>query len=520
MQIYEDKDDIKIVQHVASASTLISSMTGEAKEYLLSKFPPNFFKSTYVDSSETINEQMVNQKYNPKLNKKAYPSLSITPEISLDDPIGGMGKSLYFSSTNLFLTKDLRRSYRKLLADPEHKFDMYFTADYTTVNFNCKIFVNKYIQNIDLAYYIKSRFQQDFFQFVNDTVLNAELPKTFVRALANYKNLDISNEEDMGELEDFLASASTQNSAILRKTSMSTGKDCFFFGSKVNMLFLFTDLDCPPSITRNQMSEAEYTISFRLQVSAWLPNSFIFSVNKSVFEKLEKRTIKSFVTPDQDDEMNDGFYSTSLNAKARLGRQLQISYKNSSDGNCIGHEILNKTITFDLNDPKKEISLMQYLKPDAKKIHAYLMANSARIDDVFRIVALDKNNNANTMVDIDYETLTVKINSDLSEDFMVSLYLDRTAFDALNILIEKDIFFFNKNALALIGLNFNGMNHKARVFGFMSDSEMSSGDLNKMLRVQTIYGIGYINLTDENKKKSSSYKICLGQNITKSIEII
>ena len=43
MLIYNDKDDIAIVQSVASASTLISSATTAVRDYVVSNFPDNFF---------------------------------------------------------------------------------------------------------------------------------------------------------------------------------------------------------------------------------------------------------------------------------------------------------------------------------------------------------------------------------------------------------------------------------------------------------------------------------------------
>ena len=46
MQIYLDneKNTVTMVQSVASASTMISSVAIEAKDFVVSKFPKNFFK--------------------------------------------------------------------------------------------------------------------------------------------------------------------------------------------------------------------------------------------------------------------------------------------------------------------------------------------------------------------------------------------------------------------------------------------------------------------------------------------
>lgn len=513
MQVYEDKNDIKIVQHVASASTLISSVAGAIREYVTSRFPKNYFRHIYMDTRETPTEYYQLKKYNDKLSKIPYPSMTIGTEISLDDPIGGMSKRFELSSTNLFLQKDLRRSYIKLLADPSLKFNIYFSADYITTNFLFHISTNKYIQNVDLAYYLKARFQNEFFLFLNNQMLNAELPKTFVRALADYKGLDISQDEDLLKLEEYLAAASTQDTMIQRKINASTGKDCFFFGHKENLLTYFADLDAPPSISRNQMSEDIYTVNFRIQVSTWLPNSYILSVDKSVFKDFSKDTIDSIKGGSDFDEMSEGFYSNSasINKEFILDRRLQIYYENSSGEKCIGHEVLNRIVTFKLDDEDKVVNLMPLLKEDAKKVHAFMKDKSMQIDDVFRIRVLNKNkSNEEFESNIDYETLSVKIDSDETEDVMVSLYIDRTAMAAILQAIKKDTFFFNNMALATIRITTGGMDLKVRVYSFGSKGNQSTSDILKSVRVYTPYGIGYIGLVEPGSKNASEYKVCVG----------
>ena len=111
MRVYinNDKNNYAFVQSVASASTMISSVAYEAKKYVLSKFPKNFFKHVYIDTAQTVSEQHVRERYNKTANKIPYPSMGITPEISLDDTIGNMNKGMHLSSPNLYLRKELKR---------------------------------------------------------------------------------------------------------------------------------------------------------------------------------------------------------------------------------------------------------------------------------------------------------------------------------------------------------------------------------------------------------------------------
>jgi hypothetical protein len=268
MIIYKDDNDIRLVQSVASASTLISSLTGEIREYILSKFPKNFFKSIYIDTAETIQAQNRNDKYNRGLNKLPYPTMGITPEISIDSPIEGMEKSPHLSSPNLFLRKDLKSFYKRILLDTEKKYSVYYTSDYITTNYNFRITTNKYIQNADLTYFMKSNFQQGFFQFLNDKYINTEIPKTYIKLISDIMGYNLDDSDDMTEMELYMIATGTHEDIVRKKINLMTGKTGFFVNEKSNLLTLFTDMEAPGSIIRDGMSEGEYTINFRIQVSA------------------------------------------------------------------------------------------------------------------------------------------------------------------------------------------------------------------------------------------------------------
>jgi hypothetical protein len=360
MIIYTGENEIKLVQSVASASTLLSSLTGEIREYIISKFPKGFFKAFYIDTSETVTAQNRNEKYNKNLNKVQYPSLSITPQISLDDPIGGMEKSNHISSPNLYLRNDLRGNYKKLVIDPSKKFSMFFTSDYLTTNFNFRITTNKYIQNVDMAHYLKSRFQVGFFQFLNKKYINTEIPKTYIKIIANILDLDPDNTDDMRKLRRYLISTGVLDESIKLKTNLSTGKVGFYVNELNNFLTLITDLDAPGSIIREGMSEGEYTISFRVQVSAWLPNAFIFSINKEKFDELDNTLVSEAIT-DGVAQQDEGFYSTTIFENVQMNRRETTYFLNSRGESVIGEEIFHSVFTYEVGSNIQSIELADYL---------------------------------------------------------------------------------------------------------------------------------------------------------------
>lgn len=523
MKIYTDENDLKLVQTVASASTLISSITGEIKEYVASKFPRGFFKSIYIDTAETIHAQNRNKRHNETLNKIQFPNIAITPEISLDDPIGGMEKSMHISSPNLYIKRDMKRNYQKLVIDPDEKFSIYYTSDYITTNFNFRITTNKYIQNIDIAYYIKSRFQINMFQYLNGRYLNTEIPKTYIKIIAEILGLDVNDPDEMDELRLHLISTGTSADIIRKKVNAMTGKIGFFVNEKKNFLINVLDLDAPPSINRDRMSEGEYTINFKVQVSAWLPNSFIMSLNREKLLGLDQEILQNTLTNDFS-EQDSGFYSLSL-SDALLNRKDSIKFQTSSGETVIGQEIFHTVFTYDINRDIDTLNIGQYLKKDIKRVHAYMIDKNLDVRDLINIKLYNRIGEL-TNVEIDYDTLTISLNESIDgQDISMAIYADRVLFESLLKAIANDEFFFANNALATLWLNdYLGVANvdeiedvKVAVYSFPKEKDyygkavMINGEWRStVLRVFTAYGVGFVGLVEANDPRATNYKIVIG----------
>jgi len=534
MVVYTQENEVKFVQSVASASTLISSLTGEIKEYIIGKFPSNFFKSVYIDTAETVSEQNRNDRNSNTLNKKPYPQLAISPEISMDDPVADSSKAMHLSSPNLYLRNDMRGTYKKIIVDPDQKYSMYFTSDYITTNFNFKIVVNKYIQNIDLAYYIKSNFQMGFFQYLNGKYLNTEIPKTYIRVIAALLDLDLTNDTDMNTLEKYLISTGKQKDYIKRKVNLATGKDCFFVNELNNFLVLVSDLDVPASSIRESMSEGEYTISFRVQVSAWLPNAFIFSAN---LEKLGSVDGTEIIENIDNDEQTDGFYSLSIApANPFLLNRKEATWFTGADGatQFIGQEIFRQVYTYPLSLTAINISLSALLKEDFNKVHAYMVAHNLDTRDLLSVELYNRygkidlqilDNDLSTELpagNISYETLQLNLLLTEGTDFSLTIYGNRAIYETILEAIAIDKFFFKENALSILYTNINEEIIPVPVYAFLNESAMLLYSYKTSLRVNTIYGPGYIGLVPIDDVNASDYRILVdivdGEEIIYAIE--
>lgn len=513
MRIYinNDKNNLTLVQSVASASTMISSVAYEAKKYILSKFPKGFFKHVYIDTAQTVSQQHRNDRYNDTANKIPYPSMAITPEISLDDPIGGMQKGQHLSSPNLYLKKDLKRTYRCLVEDPDSKFSIYYTSDYITTNFNFKLITNSFIQNTDLAFYLQSHFQRDFFQFVNGKYIQSEIPKTFIRTIADIKNWNLNSANEMNDLRLYLIGSSKQEESIQKRTNLATGKQCFFLNEKQNLLTLFTDLDCPSSINRDSQVEGEYIITFRLQISCWLPNSYIMSINKKTFELLDKKT-KDACTNSEDD-LEQGFAFTSNAGTFHLIKDQNITFRDNYGQEHIGQILFHDAVHYDLGSGVKKINLIDKFPDQLKKVYSYglyrmnLDMSSLIHLDIFSAVSGSHIDSLNFRYDVNNISDGIEI-LNLDEDVVYGIYVNRVLYETIVEAMKTDKNYFNNNHLATMEVNIFERPVDIVIKSFENFNDLYSSDINKSLRIETALGTGYISLLEDSEK--DAYKICLG----------
>src|SRR5574344_546134 len=309
MKFYTDNNKVIMVQTAASANTFVSSIVSNVKKYILGAFPKNYFKYIYTDTADTFQEYNKGDTYNKSLHKIIYPSLTITPSLSTDNPVTGL-KNILMSSPSLWLPRDINRVYPILLADPDDKYQIYTSSDYIAMNLKFRIAVNSFVQATNAGYWLKSRFDDNIFKYLDGQHIQVEVPKALVNAIAKIENLfgssgdEITNQEDLEKLDKLLLQIGMRDKPIIRKKSLNTNKYCYFFEEKENLLTLFKDLDIPESISRENGVEAEYELTFSIQISAWWPNAFIMIVDKAAYQEISALITDATNT----DTSGTGFY--------------------------------------------------------------------------------------------------------------------------------------------------------------------------------------------------------------------
>ena len=528
MLIYNDTDSLNIVQSIASASTLISSATVAAKNYIVSNFPNGFFKHIYVDSSEAISQAKENYRHNQILDKIPYPSLTITPDFMLDDPIGGMNKALHLNSPNLFLRKNMREVYKTLLIDPKSKIQIFYTSDYITIPLTFKITVNTYMNNIDTAYYLKSKFQQGMYRYLSDQILATEIPKSFIKCIANIYGWDITKQDDMDKLRLYLIGSNKRENRIAKRVNLATGKTCFYVNEIVDFLTMFADLDVNTTIIKEQHVEGEYTISFKFQISTWLPNAFIMKIDRNQFMNLSKDVQESLGSTQ--DQQEAGFYDLNMMVPGTSYEMETLTFRDSLNQEQIGQRIYSELYTHPLGENIPPLSIMDKVTPEFKKVHAILTSDFLKGFDLSSVLSVKLYSKegfiSETEYSLDLDNMIISFSDSLKDitDIKIMIFLARAPYEALIEAVKKKKNYFNGNFLSTIIGMVNGKRQRFVVRSFESETDEYTSDLSKSFRVQTNYGTGYVSLKDISDENKDLYRICLGYDeennpIIKTFEI-
>lgn len=514
MKAYRHENNIFIVQNIASANTIISSIVGEARRIVNGFFSKNYIRHTRINTGMSLIDVNKNKYHNNKVDKIPYPSMTISPEISLEDPFD-MNRHTFLTDANVMLRKDMRGILKCILQDPNNKFEIYNQSDRITTNIHFSIKVNSFAEATRLAFYLKSRLPKGFV-FYNDKNISVELPKTFVKLIAELNGMGVGLDVDslmdqrLNDLELYLANVCQTDSRIQLKKDLSTGKWCFFYNNLVNFTSLLTDLTVPSEPVLDGTSEGEYEISFRFQITCTNPNTFIFQINTN---KLQNVIIDNpdFGNIIGDDSVSDGFYSTHIVAEVQSNKHVE-TFNDIYGAEWVGQRIVKQTYTYDINNKISYIALPQILKSDLMKIHSYAKEKNIELSGLLhvRISGID------TEYSVDYNNLSVTFKNELTSDFTLHVWLNRGLYESLVGSMNDNKFYLHPNALDKLKVQYTDpitkelSEHQIAIYKFENDNAMYTTDINKSLRINTMYGIGYIGLVNEHDPYASPVKVCVG----------
>ena len=524
-KVYLQDNQIKLVQSIASASTIISTLCGEVKQFIIKKFPPNYFRHIHMDTGTASHLINVNRNYNQKLHKIPYPNLSIETSLSIDSPINGTETDVNHAVPNMYMRRDLNSYYQKILFDPNEKFAMYYTTQFITCNFNFKINVNSFIQMTDLVYFLKEELHLGIFQYLNSRPIMTEIPKTFISIISTLLGYDLNDPDHLDDLSLYLIRTSRKNDGIRRKVNNTTGKICFMLNDLTDLITVVDDLDAPGGISRDGQVEGEYTIGFRVQVTAPVANQFILSIDKDKFKKIaDDVTLTDEIFNSKEDNVNTQVMTTSIiEARTVVDKETieffdanQLSSPSDERGDPhIGVKLFKEVFSLPGNSKSFHLNLKEMLKDQLLNTHAYMIAKHLEPTSLLYFRVFDVNGER-TDCSIDYNRLELDLEG-IDSDVVVIGYADRAVYEAIETARETDKEYFNDNFLWSLRLKVPSAEGKlvdkyAVVKRFVDENEEYSTDVNKCLRVATPYGIGYVYLVHEDDPQASNVKICVGED--------
>lgn len=519
MHFYKSEDKIIVVQNIASAPTVISSVVQEVRRIVLNMFPKHYFKYDNVSTRMAILDHNRNDSYSSNVDKIPYPSISFSPEITLEDAIE-LGRYPLLSDTNLYIQKNPNGRYKHVVSDPDSKFDIYTSSDYITVNNYVSIKVKSFQAAMRAAYYLKSRLAQGPV-YDNNKYIDVELPKTFVKLMTELKGFGGVNnapeiyETDLAAFDNYMTSICKTDTRIRAKKDLSTGKWCFFYGNSVNMLMLFADLNIPTQVIRESQSEGEYEITFRVQTSVRMPNAFMFYIDRnSITHALNNnKKLKSQLTSSEDDGINGSFYTIEP-ITVKVDFKDTRWFLSSSGREWIGQNIVHQRYTYDIEHTINMLDLSLILKEYVVRIHSYAIQNNV---DTTQLLAIEID--ADTEYDVDYDNLIITFSNPIHSDFILNVWINRSLVELLEEqMANGNSFFLNESAMTTANINYydydtdSDIQAKVKIYRFQSDTEMEDTDINKSFRIKTIYGIGYFGLVPEGHESASPYKVCVGMD--------
>lgn len=529
-KVYLQDNQIKLVQSIASASTIISTLCGEVKQFIIKKFPPNYFRHIHMDTGTASHLINVNRNYNQKLHKIPYPNLTIETALSIDSPINGTETDVNHAVPNMYMRRDLNSYYQKILFDPNEKFSLYYTTQFITCNFNFKINVNSFIQMTDLVYFLKEELHLGIFQYLNSRPIMTEIPKTFISIISTLLGYDLNDPEHLDDLSLYLIRTSRKNDGIRRKVNNATGKICFMLNDLTDLITVVDDLDAPGGVSRDGQVEGEYTIGFRVQVTAPVANQFILSIDKDKFKKIadDVTLTNEIFNPKEENESGQLMTTSIIDSKFVADKETveffdtdQLSRpKNERGDPHIGVKLFKEVFSLPGNSESFHLNLKEMIKDQLLGTHAYMLAKHLDPRSLFYFRVFDSTGERTDPMDfdyiVDYNTLDLDLQG-INSDVVVIGYADRAVYESVETARETDKDYFDNSFLGRLRLEIPSadggtVTKYAVVKRFLDEKEEYSTDVSKALRVATMYGVGYVYLVQEDDPQASTVRVCVGED--------
>jgi hypothetical protein len=393
-------------------SVMLSSITGLMRHYMISRFPSNFFKYTYISNSTAgVTEANLDDD---NIVIKEKPSLYVKLNIDLLQPDAFAGDSLMHTKQmfrkHAYTHTDL---YQLILYNEDDRFYISSVNERTKLSYEFGIKVESEFQALNIARYIQGNLRINRPFYINGTYIETAIPGGALNLILYNKGYDISTQQGLEEFHKFLHDYSGGN--ITFKKNLASGNFIYFFRYRTNILCKITD---NPSIEKimEGKSVIESTVKFTMEVEF---HDYLRFITEFFWSKYEPQDNLPII---EDNGMSIIYnFTTTLSIPEGIGTKL----------------LANKVkILTELDGLIDTIDLLDILNENQSNFISYLMSDDIKDYVIFKelimVIVYRDDQIISEVIDyyIDWENRSLKLISPLRNYvYTIALYIDNVEFN-------------------------------------------------------------------------------------------
>ena len=283
----------------ASLAHTYGNIATFANSFLLSLFPPNYFKTNYINSTIAYRDFATYNNNRKEFVKKQKPMLIMKPRIEMDVlydlPINQtyLAQRIYDINNDDIETGNLQNFF----FDKDNKRQIQFLLNALRINFDVTIAVETQMEQINLAHYFKNRVRQNW-EMTKIVGLESYISRDIMYLLAKdagYADIFTTSEESrIGEFLTYVNNNSMYPVTIKYKNASGRHEFFRYHHSHVNMAITGLSIDDPNK--KNMVSEECY-ITFSLRCDFNTAGLYVYlSNNDTIFEEIQNEGLHDNLT--------------------------------------------------------------------------------------------------------------------------------------------------------------------------------------------------------------------------------
>lgn len=409
----ENEPNILVSKATTTMSSILGSIICIVKDHFGNRFPKNYLKSIYVDTTMTTTTQNDDNIY-----KYSNPKMVISPAFDAQIETYFTLPMNEWQRAYKMIYKQTQKNYQTVLDDVENKNFIFGIPDRAKFLFDCKIMCETKMQQMNLTYFLKQSFDTHGYYYLNRMPIEVEIPKTYLELIKRKMNMKCETPEEIEVFNDYLQLYSLHK--IQCKLNRSTGHYSYFFKSYANILCKLEDVSTESSKTGH--SDSDIYINFRFSTELWIPGSFVLETKQKI----------------EDDEMEE-INSSVYTSEGDNGAQIILNYSTINPERMDGNKklIIWKSYVTDLDTKIDILDMKDVIGKQLLEVISYNNEQNISNFDIFSIKIYAKNNLLNLDKDFEIDWKKLEIRTIYPINYMtynVSLYADTKL---LNETIDK-----------------------------------------------------------------------------------